>query len=139
MGASEMIFYVTFLLMLLFFFICAAAGEKYKPRVGHETSYSLALGIVISVLLWYIGGGPTGHDALSQSFTFSSSFFMDFMLPPLVFNAGYTMRKKKFFDNLGNIAMNGLCVTIMCFVIYGIGGILIVQANLTMVNYSADR
>lgn len=136
---AEIVFYVTFLLMLLFFFVTAAAGEKYKPKIGHETSYSLILGICISVLLWYIGGGPSGSDKLSESFTFSSSFFMDFMLPPLVFNSGYTMRKKKFFDNLGNIAMNGLCVTIMCFIIYGLGGIAIVQANLTMVNYSDDR
>ena len=63
--SSELIFYVTFLLMLLFFFVTAAAGEKYKPRIGHETSYSLVLGIIISVLLWYIGGGPSGSDDLS--------------------------------------------------------------------------
>lgn len=53
-----MIFYVTFILMLLFFFIAAAASEKYKPRIGHETSYSVIMGLLISVILWYAGGGP---------------------------------------------------------------------------------
>lgn len=57
------------------------------------------------------------------------------MLPPLIFNSGYTMRKKKFFDNLGNIAMNGLCVTILCFIIYGVGTILLVSAGINMTNY----
>lgn len=144
MGSAEsvkdkMIFYVTFILMLLFFFISAAAGEKYKPRIGHETTYSVILGLVISVILWYAGDGPSGNDSLSSTFKFSSSFFMDFMLPPLVFNAGYTMRKKKFFDNLGNIAMNGLCVTIVCFVIYGIGGILLISLDMKMVNYHTNE
>jgi sodium/hydrogen exchanger 8 len=64
---------------------------------------------------------------------------MDFMLPPIVFNAGYTMRKKKFFDNLGNIGMNGLCVTILCFIIYGLGGIWMISLDMKMINYYDDR
>lgn len=125
--------------MLLFFFIAGSAGEKFKPKVGHETTYTVVLGLVISIILWFCCGGPQGNESLSSTFKFSSSFFMDFMLPPLVFNAGYTMRKKKFFDNLGNISMNGLCVTILCFVIYGFGTIALVSMDLQMVNYSDNN
>jgi hypothetical protein len=35
--------------------------------------------------------------------------------------------------------MNGLCVTIMCFIIYGFGGILLINLGLTMVNYNDDN
>ena len=126
--------------MLLFFFICGSAGEKYKPVVGHETTYTIILGLIISIILWYCAGGPQGNgDTLSSTFKFSSTFFFNFMIPPLVFNAGYTMRKKKFFDNFGNISMNGLCVTILCFMIYGFGGIFLVSLDMKMINYYDDN
>lgn len=61
------------------------------------------------------------------------------MLPPLIFNSGYTMHRKKFFQNLGNISIFGLGTTIFCFVIYGMGSIAIVQTGVTMRNYTKDR
>ena len=132
--AANFIFYVTFIIMLLFFFTTGAASEKYKPAFGHETTYTVALGLLISVILWYAAGGPQDHEQLAASFTFSSNFFFDFMLPPLVFSSGYTMLKKKFFDNLGNIAINGFCVTIVCFVLYGLGTVALVNMELKMSN-----
>jgi hypothetical protein len=56
--AANFIFYVTFIVMLLFFFTTGAASEKYKPAFGHETTYTVAFGILISVILWYAAGGP---------------------------------------------------------------------------------
>lgn len=134
-----MIFYVTFILMVLFFFLTSAAGEKFQPKCGHETTYTVALGLLISVIFWYAFGGHKGHEQLATAFTFSPNFFFDFMLPPLVFNSGYTMRKKKFFDNLGNIAMNGFCVTILCFILYGIGTIVLASVNMNMTNYYMEN
>ena len=49
------------------------------------------------------------------------------------------MRKKKFFDNLGNITMNGLFVTVLCFVIYGFGTIALVNMNINMFNFYDER
>lgn len=49
------------------------------------------------------------------------------------------MRKKKFFENLGNICIFGLCVTMVCFVIYGMGGIMLVNVDIDMINYYDDR
>jgi len=132
---TKYFFYGSFLIMTLFFFIMAAIGEKYHFKVGHETVFTIIFGIAFSLLLW----GVAGNGCLSQNFKFSSSFFFDFMLPPLIFNSGYTMHRKKFFENLGNISIFGLGVTLVCFTIYGLGTILIIQAGPTMINYYTER
>ncbi len=35
-----------------------------------------------------------------------------------MFNAGFNMKKKIFFKNLGNICISGILVTLICFAIY---------------------
>jgi hypothetical protein len=45
------------------------------------------------------------------------------------------MRKKTFFKNLGNVAVFGLCVTIVCFVIYSVANIGLIALKPTMTNF----
>lgn len=110
-------FFVLFLAMMLFFFICAAAIEKYKPQYGHETVFTIIFGVSLSLILYATLGAST--DTTLQ---FNSNFFFNFFLPPIIFNSGFTMYKKTFFKNLGNVAVFGLMVTLVCFVIYSLFG-----------------
>jgi hypothetical protein len=48
-----MLFYITFMLVMLFFFVCSAVIEKYKPSVGHETTYTIIVGVLFSIMLFY--------------------------------------------------------------------------------------
>lgn len=114
-NTAEVGFYMTFIFMMLFFFVMAAVQEKYHPPVGHETSFTLLAGIAFSIVYYLIEGGVN-----SEIYAFSERAFFYLLLPPIIFNSGYNMRRKKFFENLGNIAIFGICVTIVCFVLYSV-------------------
>lgn len=103
----------TMILLLIFFFGVGACVEHFKPRIGHETSATLILGIIISCVLWAIV-----TDEYTDVWQFDAGIFFNFFLPPIIFNSGFNMRKKRFFANLGNIALFGLVVTLLCFLIY---------------------
>ena len=133
---QTLLFFISFIGMMLFFFICSALIEKHKPSFGHETTYTILLGIAFSVILYY--STPDAAQE-SQTFTFKPDFFFNFFLPPIVFNSGFNMRKRMFFKNLGNIAVFGLCVTLVCFVIYGLGGYLATQIGLTSHDFRLDN
>ena len=49
------------------------------------------------------------------------------------------MRKKSFFNNLGNVSVFGLAVTLVCFVIYSAAGFALLQGKLLVTNYYAKR
>ena len=87
--------------------------EKYKPRIGHQTGLTIVIGIAVSFLLW-----ETLGESHVKQFEFSHEVFFNFFLPPIIFNSGYTMRKRKFFENLGNIMISGVGVTFASFAIY---------------------
>lgn len=111
-------FGITFAVFLMFFYMMAALFEKYKPLIGHETSLTVILGIVWSVIFYML----TGYNAtLLETYSFREDLFFGVILPPLIFNSGFSMKRKKFFENIGNILIFGLVVTFVCFAVYTLG------------------
>jgi len=47
------------------------------------------------------------------NFGFSQSLFWDYVLPPIIFNAGYSMKRRQFFNNFSTIAMYGVRIAIV--------------------------
>lgn len=45
--------------------------------------------------------------------TFDENFFFYFVLPPIIFAAGYNMKRKMFFKNFKNILIFGLFSTLL--------------------------
>ena len=88
---------------------------------------------MLSLILYKI----LGPDRAEQ-YSFKQDFFFDFLLPPIILNSGFNMRRKKFFQNLGNVAIFGLCVTFVCFTIYSVASYNVIKAGtIEMVNYHA--
>jgi len=89
---QEASFILAMLFLMMIFFFGAGIMEKYKPKCGHETGFVVLCGIVFSTIFWYTKGK---EDV--DTFRFSETIFFDFLLPPIIFNSGYNMRRTKFF------------------------------------------
>ena len=69
---QQVYFYIVFIMMMLFFFLGMAFIEKYKPKFGHETCYTVILGMVVSLLVYWIKG-----KELVNVWKFSSDMFFN--------------------------------------------------------------
>ena len=115
-------------------FVIGAFFEKVKPKYGHETSAILIIGIAFSII-YYFAHGITPEDY--QLWQFKPDVFFDAILPPIVFNAGFNMKRKKFFANLGNILVTGLGVTFVCFFLYSLATWAVINGTeVTMTRYT---
>lgn len=85
-------FYVILFLLMLFFFVMSACNERYKPKVGHQTSFTIILGVIVALILWISFG-----NSRTEIYRFNQDVFFDFLLPPIILNSGFNMRRKKFF------------------------------------------
>jgi len=124
------------LFFLLFFFLMEALNHKYKPVIGHETCATIIVGIVFCVI-FYMYAGP--NPATIEMYSFSQSAFFDFLLPPIIYNSGFNMRRRSFFSNLGNVMIFGLGVTFFCFVFYSVSSYFVLSNfDLTMTKYVTE-
>jgi NhaP-type Na+/H+ or K+/H+ antiporter len=85
--------------------------EKYQPIVGHETTVVILFSLVVTAIAIALG-----HGEIIDSLVFDDDSFFYFCLPPIVFNSGFNMRRKKFFSNLGYVSVFGFLGTIIAFV-----------------------
>lgn len=130
---TSLVFYLSFMTLMLVFFFGTAFIEKVKPPIGHETGLTVITGVAISFLFWEMFG-----TSKKEAFQFSADAFFNFYLPPIIFNSGFNMRKKKFFQNLGNITIFGIFITFVTFFFYSVGTFIVVEYfEIEMTNYYA--
>ena len=62
--------------------------------------------------------------------TFDENFFFYFVLPPIIFAAGYNMKRKEFFKNFKNIVIFGVGSTILQFIVFTFFTWIVVQMDI---------
>ena len=106
---------ITIMLIIILYMVIGSWLEKKHSNVGHESGLIILIGIAISFV-----ASHGGHDDFGKMMTFDPNFFFYFCLPPIVFAAGYNMKRKKFFENFTNILLFGLIGTLLQFSLFSI-------------------
>ena len=111
--------------MLFLYMLLGALLEKYHCPIGHEASLLVLIGLFFSWISFQLGY----HD-FNQIMTFDENFFFYFVLPPIIFAAGYNMKRKEFFKNFKNIILFGLFSTLIQFIVFSFFTYIVVQMDI---------
>lgn len=113
---SEPLDVVPITIFLSLLCVCIIAGHLCERfRYVNEAIVSILLGLLAGcgVLLW-----SGGQSSILQ---FNEELFFIYLLPPIVFNAGFQVKKKQFFRNFAAIMAFGVLGTFISFGIISAG------------------
>ncbi|KAK9825253.1 hypothetical protein WJX74_003416 [Apatococcus lobatus] len=96
-----------------------AATSKYIGEGSVACGMGLLTGLIVIILQRYLSA-----ESVHQLLTFNPADFFTYLLPPIIFYAGLSVKKKQFFRNLFSIASFGVlgtyvCFAVIAFVLYG--------------------
>ncbi|XP_042025403.1 sodium/hydrogen exchanger 2-like isoform X3 [Salvia splendens] len=98
---------------------CIVIGHLLEEsRWINESITALIIGLGTGVVILLLSGGKNTH-----LFVFSEDLFFIYLLPPIIFNAGFQVKKKQFFRNFATIMMFGAIGTLVSFTIISLGAI----------------
>eukprot|EP00698_Gefionella_okellyi_P013799 TRINITY_DN379_c0_g1_i1.p1 TRINITY_DN379_c0_g1~~TRINITY_DN379_c0_g1_i1.p1 ORF type:complete len:637 (+),score=130.78 TRINITY_DN379_c0_g1_i1:205-1911(+) len=87
--------------------------EKYHLVFIPESGVFIAIGIVVGILI------KVSHQTESL-LNFRRDWFFEFLLPPIILDSGYSMKKSSFFRNFGAICMFAVFGTLISTVFVGL-------------------
>lgn len=91
-----------------------------ENRWANESITSLLLGLVSGAIVLVISKGMS-----SRILVFNEELFFLYLLPPIIFNAGFQVKKKHFFKNFSTILSLGILGTLISFCIISSGVLLL--------------
>jgi sodium/hydrogen exchanger 8 len=101
--------------VLLISLLVSEVQKRAKPRWITETGALILTGAAVNSVYWLFSGSAAAvatnqsvHDAIYYC-----------LLPPIIFEAGFTMRKRGFLDNFGAILMLALAGTLLTTIVCG--------------------
>ena len=101
------------LLIVVLLVLSVAAEKRHIP----SSAVLIVLGAAVGAILW-----PTGLDAhlgLRSVTFFDESLFVYILLPPIIFEAGFSLIKRPFFRNLGTILLFAVPGTVLTMLVIG--------------------
>ncbi|KAG2407185.1 Sodium/hydrogen exchanger 2 Na(+)/H(+) exchanger 2 [Vigna angularis] len=98
---------------------CIIIGHLLEEnRWINESITALLMGLCTGVFILLTTGGKSSHILV-----FSEDLFFIYLLPPIIFNAGFQVKKKQFFRNFMTIMLFGAVGTLISFCIISLGAI----------------
>src|SRR5574343_1423455 len=106
------------LLVVFSLMVCILSAdylEKRKIEYINESTLAIFLGLIIGGFILLMGG---------KTDQFSSAVVFYFLLPPIIFSAGYTLNTSSFFQNFSYISLYGLIGTFSSFIVISLLAVL---------------
>ncbi|KAL2325469.1 hypothetical protein Fmac_024527 [Flemingia macrophylla] len=116
---------------------CIIIGHLLEEnRWANESIIALLLGLCAGVVVLFVT-----HFHSAEILIFSEDLFFLYLLPPIIFNAGFQVKKKQFFKNFTIILIFGVIGTVISFCLISVGALKLIQwigiSNLGIKDYLA--
>ncbi|CAN1135958.1 Sodium/hydrogen exchanger 4 [Linum perenne] len=98
--------------------LCFVVGHLLEEnRWVNESITAIFIGFVTGILILVLRKGKSSH-----LLRFSEELFFIYLLPPIIFNAGFQVKKKHFFQNFVTIMLFGIIGVFISTVIISLAG-----------------
>nr|POE91385.1 sodium/hydrogen exchanger 2 [Quercus suber] len=96
---------------------CIVIGHLLEEnRWVNESITALLIGVCTGIVILLVSRGKSSHLLV-----FSEDLFFIYLLPPIIFNAGFQVKKKRFFENFMTIILFGAVGTLISCGIISLG------------------
>ncbi|KAJ4955595.1 hypothetical protein NE237_012378 [Protea cynaroides] len=96
---------------------CIVIGHLLEENQwANESITALLLGLCAGFIVLLVSKGRS-----SRILIFSEDLFFIYLLPPIIFNAGFQVKKKQFFRNFSTILLFGVLGTLISFCVISLG------------------
>ncbi|KAG7382753.1 Sodium/hydrogen exchanger 3 [Phytophthora pseudosyringae] len=106
---------VLLLLMLFVLVVASFVLDRYSCNLVSQSGFAMVFGLVVG--LFMIMGDK--HAALHTHLNLDNSLFFDVLLPPIIFEGGFSIKRQAFFRNFPAIMSTAVVGTVVAATITG--------------------